>query len=88
MFGGELALAIVLLLGGLPDSDHILIGVVPQAEFEVRVNGVELSASPVLADSLGILAFQIPEIAEPGSATVSITRTLDGPSMSCGESPQ
>ena len=88
MFGGELALAIVLLLGSLPGSDHVLVGVVPQAEFEVRVNGVELSSSPVLADSLGILAFEVSEIAEPGSATVSITTALDGPSMSCGESPR
>lgn len=88
MFGGGLALAIVLLLGGLPGSDHVLIGVVPQAEFEVRVNGAELSLSPVLADSLGILAFEVPEIAEPGPATVSITTALDGPSMSCGESPR
>jgi len=88
MFGGELALMIVFLLGGLPGSDHILVGVVPQAEFEVRVNGVELSSSPVLADSLGILTFEIPEIAEPGPATVSITTALDGPSMSCGESPR
>jgi hypothetical protein len=46
--GGELALAIVLLLGGLPGSDHVLIGVVPQTEFKVRVNGVELSSSEAM----------------------------------------
>jgi hypothetical protein len=88
MFGGELALAIVLLLGGLPGSDHIVVTESSHTEFEVRVNGVALSASPVLADSLGLLVFELPALGEPGPATVSLTSALAGPSIFCGESPR
>ena len=88
MFGGELALMLAFVLGAFSSSTHVLIGVRPSVEFEVRVQGVELSSSPVPADSLGILAFEVPEIVEPGPVIVSITTALDGPSMSCGESPR
>lgn len=84
MFGGELALVLGLIVGSFSSSTHVLIGVTPSVEFEVRLDGVELSSSPVLADSLGILGFTI-EVEGPGTVSIRSVE-LGQPGLQCGES--
>ena len=54
-----LMFVLISIFGALSDSDHVLVGVRPSVEFVVRLNGEELSSSPVTADSLGIVAFHV-----------------------------
>jgi hypothetical protein len=86
MLRGGLALVVLLLLAldGLPSTDHVVIGVVPLVEHEIRVNGAELPASPVLADSLGILVFTV-EVEGPGLVVIVPVVSRDRPSLLCKE---
>lgn len=79
-----LTFVVLSILGALSDSDHVLIGMRPSVEFVVRLNGEELSSSPLLADSLGIVAFHVE--AEMGGIISLRWIDLDQPGLTCEES--
>ena len=77
---------LVLAVGSISGSDHIVIGVVASLEVVVKVNDVEIPGSPVLVDSLGILCFSVFEAVSPCTVTICGVVTEDRPAVVCKES--
>lgn len=83
---GVLTLVGLLLVSAPGQWSHVLIGVVPDREFQVTVNSVQHPDPSPSSDSLGILSFTL--VADcPCTVRVQLLST-GRPSAVCKESPR
>lgn len=47
-------------------TSHVVVGLVPNSGFTVKVNGEELPSSPLISGDLGIVSFEVDESTVPG----------------------